>query len=54
MVQALSQQYMSLQKFLAWLPKSGRYELHHGVVVEIQPTGARVRQASPEEKQVVG
>ena len=54
MVQALSQPYMSLREFLAWLPESGRYELHDGVVVEMQPTGAHVREASPEEKQVVG
>ncbi|MBE9110907.1 Uma2 family endonuclease [Nodosilinea sp. LEGE 07298] len=40
MVQALSQPYMSLQEFLTWLPESGRYELHDGVVVEMQPTGA--------------
>lgn len=31
---------MSLQEFLAWLPESGRYELHDGLVVEMQPTGA--------------
>ncbi|TVQ05675.1 MAG: Uma2 family endonuclease [Leptolyngbya sp. DLM2.Bin27] len=31
---------MSLQEFLAWLPEAGRYELHDGVVVEMQPTGA--------------
>ncbi|PSR17430.1 hypothetical protein C8255_12680 [filamentous cyanobacterium CCP3] len=31
---------MSLQEFLTWLPESGRYELHDGVVVEMQPTGA--------------
>ncbi|WP_035985605.1 Uma2 family endonuclease [Leptolyngbya sp. KIOST-1] len=40
MVQALSQPHMSLQEFLAWLPETGRYELHDGVVVEMQPTGA--------------
>lgn len=49
-VQSLSQQYMSLQEFLTWLPETGRYELHDGVVVEMQPTGARVRAASLEEK----
>ncbi|WP_017298248.1 Uma2 family endonuclease [Nodosilinea nodulosa] len=31
---------MSLPEFLAWVPESGRYELHDGVVVEMQPTGA--------------
>jgi len=46
MVQVLSQPYLSLQEFLAWLPETGRYELHDGVVVEMQPTGAH--------KQVVG
>lgn len=30
---------MSWQEFLAWLPETGRYELHDGVVVEMQPTG---------------
>ncbi|MBE9157441.1 Uma2 family endonuclease [Nodosilinea sp. LEGE 06152] len=54
MVQALSQPYMSLQEFLTWLPETGRYELHDGIVVEMQPTGAHVREASPQEKQVVG
>ena len=38
MVQAVSQ-LMSFQEFLAWKPESGRYELHDGVVVEMQPTG---------------
>ena len=40
MVQALSQPYMTLQEFLAWLPETGRHELHDGVVVKMQPTGA--------------
>ncbi len=31
---------MSLQEFLTWLPETGRCELHDGVVVEMQPTGA--------------
>jgi Uma2 family endonuclease len=38
MVQAVSQ-LMSFQEFLAWKPETGRYELHDGVVVEMQPTG---------------
>ncbi|MCG9890977.1 MAG: Uma2 family endonuclease [Thermosynechococcaceae cyanobacterium MS004] len=38
MVQAISQG-MSFQEFLAWKPETGRYELHDGVVVEMQPTG---------------
>ncbi len=39
MVQAVSQLYMSLPEFLAWVLETGRYELHDGVVVEMQPTG---------------
>ncbi|MEB3359472.1 MAG: Uma2 family endonuclease [Synechococcales bacterium] len=38
MVQAISQ-LMSFQEFLAWKPETGRYELHDGVVIEMQPTG---------------
>lgn len=38
MVQAVSQ-LMSFQEFLAWKPETGRYELHDGVIVEMQPTG---------------
>lgn len=38
MVQAVSQ-LMRFQEFLAWKPETGRYELHDGVVVEMQPTG---------------
>jgi Uma2 family endonuclease len=38
MVQAVSQ-WMSFQEFLAWDPETRRYELHDGVVVEMQPTG---------------
>lgn len=38
MVQAVSQ-WMSFHEFLAWKPETGRYELHDGVVVEMQPTG---------------
>ena len=38
MVQAVSQ-LMSFEEFLAWKPETGRYELHDGVVVEMQPTG---------------
>lgn len=30
---------MSFQEFLAWKPETGRYELHDGVIVEMQPTG---------------
>jgi Uma2 family endonuclease len=38
MVQAVSQ-LMTFQEFLAWKPETGRYELHDGVVIEMQPTG---------------
>ncbi|MEM9215859.1 MAG: Uma2 family endonuclease [Cyanobacteria bacterium P01_F01_bin.150] len=39
MVQAVQQQVMSFQEFLVWKPDTGRYELHDGVIVEMQPTG---------------
>ncbi len=42
MVQA-SALLMSFEAFLAWKPETGRYELHDGVVVEMQPTGAHER-----------
>jgi Uma2 family endonuclease len=38
MVQALSQ-LMSFEAFLAWKPETDRYELHDGVVIDMQPTG---------------
>ncbi len=38
MTQTVSQ-LMSFDEFLDWKPENGRYELHRGVVVEIQPTG---------------
>ena len=53
MMQAVSQ-LMSFQEYLAWKPETGRYKLHDGVVVGCKPTGPHVREASPEEKQVVG
>ncbi|NEQ47272.1 MAG: Uma2 family endonuclease [Leptolyngbya sp. SIOISBB] len=31
---------MSFQEFLAWKPETGRFELHDGVIVDMQPTGA--------------
>ncbi|MEO1069117.1 MAG: hypothetical protein AAFW95_08335 [Cyanobacteria bacterium J06638_6] len=52
MVQAASQ-LMSFQEFLAWKPETGRFELHDGVIVAMQPTGPHVREASPQEIQVV-
>ncbi|MEM9119188.1 MAG: Uma2 family endonuclease [Cyanobacteria bacterium P01_F01_bin.56] len=45
---------MSFQEFLAWKPETGRFELHDGVIVDMQPTGPHVREASPQEIQVVG
>ncbi len=30
---------MAFDDFLAWKPATGRYELHNGMVVEMQPTG---------------
>lgn len=39
MIQALSER-MSFEKFLEWYPENGkRYELHDGIVIEMQPTG---------------
>ena len=39
MVRAISPS-MTFQEFLAWKPETGRYELHDGTVVEMQPTGS--------------
>ncbi len=30
---------MTFQEFLDWKPETGRYELHDGVMIEMQPTG---------------
>ncbi|MEO0535629.1 MAG: Uma2 family endonuclease [Cyanobacteria bacterium P01_A01_bin.123] len=38
MVQAIPQ-FMGFQEFLDWKPENGRYELHNGVIIEMQPTG---------------
>lgn len=38
MVQAVAQ-WVGFQEFLAWKPETGRYELHDGVIVEMQPSG---------------
>lgn len=32
-------QLLDFDQFLDWYPETGRYELHRGVVVELQPTG---------------
>ncbi len=34
---------MTFQEFLAWKPETERYELHDGVIVEMQPTGPHER-----------
>jgi Uma2 family endonuclease len=30
---------LTFEEFLEWKPESGRYELHEGVIIEMQPTG---------------
>ncbi len=41
MVQAVDYQRMSFNDFIQWVPDNGQtYELHQGIVVEMQPTGA--------------
>lgn len=41
MVQAVDYQRMSFDEFIHWIPDNGQtYELHQGIVVEMQPTGA--------------
>ncbi len=42
MVQAIPR-LMTFQEFLAWKPETDRYELHDGVIVEMQPTGPHER-----------
>jgi Uma2 family endonuclease len=38
MIQAISK-LMTFDEFLEWKPEKGRYELHNGVIVEMQTTG---------------
>lgn len=38
MIQAL-QKTINFAEFLAWKPENGRYELHNGIIIEMQPTG---------------
>ncbi|SRR5579883_644828 len=38
MYQALPET-VTFEEFLEWKPENGRYELHKGVIVEMQPTG---------------
>lgn len=41
MIQAIDTSPISFSEFLDWIPEDGRqYELHSGVVVEMQPTGS--------------
>lgn len=40
MVQAVDYQRMSFDDFIQWIPDNGQtYELHQGIIVEMQPTG---------------
>ncbi|MES1024895.1 Uma2 family endonuclease [Gloeocapsa sp. BRSZ] len=41
MSQVLAQ--TTFEDFLEWKPENGRYELHNGVIIEMQPTGDRER-----------
>lgn len=34
-----TQQIITYAEFLDWKPENGRYELHKGVIIEMQPTG---------------
>ena len=38
MFQALAEP-VTFEEFLEWKPENSRYELHKGVIVEMQPTG---------------
>ncbi len=38
MTQALPKP-ITFEQFLEWKPETGRYELHDGVIIEMQPTG---------------
>lgn len=38
MIQTATKQ-LTFEEFIAWKPEGGRYELHDGVLVEMQPTG---------------
>ncbi|WP_250125814.1 Uma2 family endonuclease [Chroococcidiopsis sp. CCMEE 29] len=41
MSQVLAQ--TTFEDFLEWKPENGRYELHNGVIIEMQPTGEHER-----------
>ena len=38
MIQSLSKP-LTFDEFIEWLPENRRYELHEGIVIEMQPTG---------------
>jgi Uma2 family endonuclease len=38
MIQILSNT-LTFEEFLDWKPENGRYELHEGIIIEMQPTG---------------
>lgn len=38
MIQTARKQ-LTFEEFLEWKSEGGRYELHNGVVIEMQPTG---------------
>jgi Uma2 family endonuclease len=38
MIQSI-RKILTFEEFLEWKPENGRYELHDGVIVEMQPTG---------------
>jgi Uma2 family endonuclease len=46
-------QLMTFAEFIDWKPDNRRYELHHGTPIEMQPTGDHVREASPQEIEVI-
>ncbi|MCP2729367.1 Uma2 family endonuclease [Limnofasciculus baicalensis] len=39
MIQAIISKLMTFDDFLKWKPENGHYELHNGVIVEMQTTG---------------
>ena len=46
-------QLMTFDEFIDWKPDNRRFELHHGTPIEMQPTGDHVREASPQEMEVI-
>jgi len=35
----LSPKLITFDEFIEWLPENRRYELHEGIIIEMQPTG---------------